>query len=218
MPMTPRVLYRLKLIGEIHGQVTETAFHFRTKDSSTFTTPTSEASAIVNDFLLTVLPKIQTWASDDWHVKTIVTTSLNTNPSIFLETRLAAGEGFQGGDALPSFCAGLLSLRTGLGGRNAHGRLYLPGVPEDLSIESRLEGVSLAQLSDIGAALVNRYGTSGNFGSAQFGVYSRVLGVTRQAGPPPKLLYGLGGFFTVQSIIARPEIATCRKRKLARGQ
>lgn len=218
MPLNPLGLYRLKLIGEIHGQTTETAFHFITRSTSTITTYAAEAQAIVNDFLASVLPAIRIWASDDWHVKSVLIVTLIPSPGVLIENRLAGGEGFQGGDSLPSFCAGLLSLRTGISGRSAHGRLYLPGVPEDLSSDSRLSGVSLGQLQDIGTALTTRYGTAGTFVNARFGVFSRRIGVTRNPGPPPRLIYNHNGFFTVSSIVARPEIATVRKRKIAQGQ
>jgi len=189
-----------------------------TRDTSTITTYSAEAQSIANDFLLGVLPLIQQWASDDWHVKSVLIVTLIPSPGVLIENRLAGGEGFQGGDSLPSFCAGLLSFRTGISGRSAHGRLYLPGVPEDLVSESRLEGVSLGQLQAIGTQLVTRYGVAGTFANARYGVFSRRLGVTRDPGPPPRLVYSTAGFFTVNSSIARPEVATIRKRKLARGQ
>lgn len=218
MPLNPRGLYRLKLIGELHGQETETTFHFKTKESSIVTTYLAEMQATLNDFEISVLPKILAWASDDFHVKSILAVTLIPRPGWLIEKRLAGGEGFQGGDSLPAFCAGLLSLRTGFAGRSGHGRLFLPGVPEDLQSESRLEGVSLGQLSDIGNTLVNRYGVSGSFASTQLGVFSRKLGASPSTVEPGTIDYNINGFMTLREVVARPEIATVRKRKLGHGK
>jgi hypothetical protein len=216
--MTPRGLYRLKVIGEIHSQVTETVFHFRTKDSSTFTTYQSEMNALLTDFKAVVMPKLHVFANQEWAVKSILMVSLIPSPGVLIEDRQPGGGGFQVGHSLPSYCAGLLTIRTGLSGRSGHGRIYVPGVPEDFSSNSRLDGTSLGFLQDIGNALLTRYGASGTYNSNQYGVFSRVLGVTRQAGPPPRLVYSMNGFMLASTAIARPEIATQRKRKLGRGQ
>lgn len=164
-----------------------------------------------------VIPAVKLFACDDWHVKTVVCHTMIPRHAVLLEERIATGEGAQGDDSLPSFCAGLLSLRTGVGGRSAHGRIYIPGVAESASSESRIEGANLSQLSDIGLVLLGRYGPLGTNDRVRFGVYSRKLGDTRELGPPPFIEHHYNGFFGVNSIVARPEVATVMKRKLHRG-
>jgi hypothetical protein len=217
MALNPLGLYRLKVLGELHGQATETAFHFMTHSTSTMTTYASEAQAIVNDFKLQVLPKMQAFACQEWAAKSILIVTLIPTPGVLIEDRLASATGFQTDDSLPSFCAGLLSLRSGLSGRSGHGRIYVPGVPENLSIQSRLEGSLLGLLSDLGGILVSRYGLAGSFANARFGIYSRKLGIVYPSSNPTQPVYTHTGFMTLSSAIARPEIATVRKRKLARG-
>lgn len=123
----------------------------------------------------------------------------------------------QTGNSLPSFCAGLLSLRTGLTGRSRVGRIYVPGVAEDLSDNSRLEGAYTSVLQTLGSTLLTRYGPSGSFAHCRIGVFSRKLGVVRNPLPTPTLSYNLNGWTQITAFIARNEIATQRKRKLARG-
>ena len=217
MALNPLGLYRLKLLGEIHGQATETAFHFQTRSNSTFTTYPSEINALITDFKAQVLPKIQQFAADDWRVKSILVVTLIPDPGYLVEDRLAVGAGLQGNDSLPSHDAGLLSIRTGISGRSGHGRIFFPGVPEDLSADSRLDGVALGFLQDIGNSLLARYGSTGTYASNRFGIFSRKLGVTRTLVPFPKLVYSHSGFMVATTAIARPEIATQRRRKLARG-
>lgn len=218
MAVTPTGLYRAIVIGKIHEQLTQTAFHFRALTTSPHSSHAAEASAITSDINTFIIPKMQAFASDDWTALSILTVSLIPRPGVLTELRLGNATGFQPDESLPSFCAGLLSLRTGIAGRSAHGRIYVPGVPENALDASKLTGTALGLLSDIGAALIARFGNTGSSNFARFSVFSRKLGVTRNPGPPATYSYSLNGAMTVTSIIARPEIATMRKRKLQIGQ
>lgn len=171
----------------------------------------------MDNFITNIMPKWLLFCNQEWVAKTLVGVTLIPKQAVFIEKRFASGSGSQPDNSLPSFCAGLLSLRTGAGGRNRIGRLYVPGVAETLSSISRLEGVYLGLLSDLGNKLVTQYGPNGAYPWVHYGVFSRKLGVTRVVGPPPTLNYSHAGFQTVSNIIARPEIATIRRRKLARG-
>lgn len=216
MPISPRVLYMCKLIGELHGQTTETRFWIRGGDSSPASTVAAEIVGIRNPMINFVIPAIKAWASQEWHAKTLLTVQMSTRPGVFIDDPLTGG-GNQVGDSLPSFCAGLLSLRTGLTGRSRVGRIYLPGVAEDFSQDSRMAGDYLGVLQSVGTTLLQQFGTSGATGYGRIGVFSRKLGVTRSIGPPPSLSYSINGWTQITSFIARPEIATMRKRKLFVG-
>jgi hypothetical protein len=218
MPLTPRGLYRVKLIGELHGQLTETAFHFTTSEVSGESSYFNELNNMMDDFILQILPKYQLFCSQEWAAKTVTGITLIPAQEVFIEKRIASGTGVQPNNSLPSFCAGLLSLRTGAGGRSRIGRLFIPGVSEDLSSNSRLEGSYLGLLSALGAGLTGRYGNNSSYPYVRYGVFSRKLGVTRVLLPFPHLTYNIAGFKIVTSTVARPEVATMRRRKLARGQ
>lgn len=217
MPLPEKGLYRLILVGELHGQATQTAFHFQDSDNQPNSTYQIALNHLMSDFQTGVLPKIQLFASQEWAAKTLIGITLIPKQLVFIETRIANGTGTQTDDSLPTFNAGLLSLRTGLGGRSHIGRLYFPGVAEGLSSDSRLEGSYLGLLSDIGATLVSKYGVNGSYPYCRYGVFSRKLGVTRVVSPIPTLNYSRNGWFQINSTVARPEIATQRRRKLARG-
>lgn len=217
MPMTPRGLYRVKLIGELHGQATETAFHFTTSENSGQTSYYTELLETMQHFQTNMLPKVQAFCSQQWVAKTLIGVTLIPKAEVFIEIRIPNGTGFQTDDSLPSFCAGLLSLRTGLGGRSRIGRIYLPGVAENLSSLSRLDGTYLSLLAAIGSGLTQFYGATGSYPWIRYGVFSRKLGVTRSLLPVPSLNYNIAGFKIVNSTVARPEVATMRRRKLARG-
>lgn len=211
-------LFKLILRGEVHGQRTENSFHFRAALDSPSTNIQEDCEILALDFASELLPLFQAFASDDWKAKTIRTVTLNPAGLGLTEIAIQNGTGFQQGDGLPSFCAGLLSLRTGFGGRSRHGRLYVPGVAEDAQEESRLVGANLTQLRDIGGMLIGRYGVGGSSTRFRYGVYSPKLGDTPNAGPPPSIEHSISGFTQVTQIVARNEIATMRKRALHHGE
>lgn len=218
MPLNPLGLYRLKLVGELHGQATETAFHFQTNSTGNVNNSYRvELQDLMANFVTNIVPKVQLFASQEWIGKTVLGITLIPKAEVFIETRLMNGTGGQSDDSLPSFCAGLLSLRTGFGGRSRIGRLFLPGVSENLSSTSRLEGSYLTLLANVGAALTSTFGANGAYPWNRYGVFSRKLGATRVLLPIPRIDYSHAGFAIVQSTVARPEIATQRRRKLARG-
>lgn len=216
MPLSPLQLYCAKLIGELHGQTTETRFWLRGGTSSPASTVAAELQGIRNDMITYVVPAVKAFASQEWHAKTLLTIQMSARPGSFIDDVLSGG-GSQVGDSLPSFCAGLLSLRTGLTGRSRVGRIYLPGVAEDFSQDSKLAGDYLGILQSLGSTLLARFGPSGATGYGRIGVFSRKLGVTRNPGPPPTLAYSTAGWTQITSFIARPEVASMRKRKLFVG-
>lgn len=218
MPLNPLGLYRIIVNGEIHGQLTQNLFHFKTHTGSTHTTYNVELQAIMTDFRNLVLPKIQLYASDDWVIKSVLGVTLIPRPGFLVEDRTPGLTGAQGDDALPSHNAGLLVFRSGVGGRSGHGRVYIPGPSALLCPNSRHSDSYLALLADIGSTLLGRFGATGSASIARFGIFSRKLGVTRNLGPPVTLSYNMAGFFTASSFIPRSEVATMRKRKLFRGQ
>ena len=217
MPLNPLGLYRLILVGELHGQATQTAFHFQTRPINVNNSYYTELNDLMTHFLNNMVPVIRTFACQEWAAKTLIGVTLIPKAEVFIETRIANGSGNQTDNSLPSFCAGLLSLRTGSGGRSRIGRLYFPGVSENLSSNSRLEGNYLGLLAAIGAALTSNYGTPGAYPYVTYGVFSRKLGVTRTLLPTPSLTYSHAGFKGVTSTVARPEVKTMRRRMLAAG-
>lgn len=217
MPVSPIQLYMVKYIGELHGQVTETRFWVKGHTASPASTVAAEIQGIRNEFFGAILTAFKACCNQEWHAKTLLTVQMTQRPGIFIDDFLTGG-GIISGNALPSFCSGVLSLRTGITGRSRVGRLYIPGVPEDFSQDSKFSGDYLGIIQSLGSTILGKFGPSGTVGYGRIGVFSRKLGVTRSAGPPPSLSYSTAGWTQVTSFIARSEVATQRKRKLGRGQ
>lgn len=218
--MVAELLVEVLLVGELHSQTTNNYFHLskRSTQGEGFGSDFEECQLLMSDFRSFILPTIRALASQEWVARRIILTTMIPRHTILMEEPIANGEGFQAGDSLPSHVAGLLSLRTGRGGRSAHGRLYFAGIAEDTSSGSRLESSSLGQLAAIGDTLVSRYGPSGTNDKFEYGVYSRKLGDTDEDGPPPFKLHHMVGFIPIISTVPRVELKSMRRRMLHRGQ
>lgn len=217
MPVSPLQLYMFMIVGELHQQLTVTRLWFRGHTASPASTVAIELSNIKTGVVNSILPAYRNFLSSAWHGNHLLAMNMTTVPRIMIDEVISAS-GVQDAISLPSFNAGVLSLRTGLSGRTRNGRLFLPSPSSGDCDGSRLTGASLGLLQAFGNTLLNVFGPTGTNAYGRIGVFSRKLGVTRNAGPPPSLSYSIAGWTAVTEVIARSEIATMRKRKLGRGQ
>lgn len=215
--ITLAYLFRLILIGQIHGQTTQTQFHFSTRGEMSTKTPHEIAGLLMSHFATTMVDVIRTPLSQQWHLKSMYLTSMLPKSDVLFEVPFPVGTGGQAGDSLPSFNAFLLRHRTGVGGGSGSGASFLPGVPVDAVETSRVVGGVLTQLRDIGTVLLGAYGLEGSSGGFVFGIYSRKLGDTKHPGPPKTVSHSLTGFRPVNSIVVDDVVRTIKRRQLGRG-
>ena len=217
MPPPQIGLYHLTLIGSLHNQQTQNGFYFKDRNDSPDDDYQLSLTDLMNDFMNNIYDKIKLWANQEWHTVGLIGTTLFPRNGPMIELGPLAEEGAQTDDSLPSYCAGVLAVRTGVGGRRYRGRIYFAGVSENLCSAGRLNGGSLTQLQDIGNALLVRYGAGGSSLRHVYGVYSRVEGDDRQAGPPPFITHSPLAFHTATQITARSIVYTQRKRLIGHG-
>lgn len=118
--------------------------------------------------------------------------------------------GAQGDESLPSYCAAILSLRTGLGGKTNRGRLYFAGVSEIDSDSGLLIPAAFTSLSDIGNQLASIYGASGSEGHYQHVIFSKKLGYSGG-------VYSTAGIRPIVQYIPRKTLGTQRHRMIGHG-
>lgn len=217
MPISPLKLYCCWIVGELDNQLTVTRLWFRGGTSSPASTVTAEIGGIRSGIVTSILPAYRNFCSSLWHGNHLQIMEMTTTPRVMIDEVISVS-GIGDAQSLPSFCAGVLSIRTGFSGRTRAGRLFLPGIPDGGSLNSKLTGASFGQLQAFGTTLLNVFGPSGTNAYGRWGVFSRKLGVTRSAGPPPSLSYSIAGWTQATEAIARFDVATMRKRKLGRGQ
>lgn len=217
MPITPRKLYQAMIVGELHGQLTVTRFWIRGGDASPASTVQAEIAGVRTGMLNLILPAYQAFCSSAWHGNHLLILEMTVLPRVMIDDVISVA-GQADAQSLPSFCAGLLSLRTGFSGRSRCGRIYVPGIAVGDDQDSRLTGSAFGALQALGNTLNTTFGPAGSNAYGRVGVFSRKLGVTRNIGPPPSLTYSIAGWTQATTFIARPDIATMRKRKLGVGQ
>lgn len=210
----PRYLFHLTLKQELHGQLVQNGYYFRQKDPPSGHTPGQLCQFIAGAFLANIIPPIQQFANQQLKFQNIVVTTLSPRFGAIYETLLETANGNQTDDALPSYCAGLLSLRSGFGGGNRRGRSYYAGISEGDSADSRLGVDSLAALTSIGQSLLGTFGAANTNGVADYGIWSWKLAEL----DPVYDVYNTDLAFTpITQCIARPVIATQRHRKIGHG-
>jgi len=217
MPISPRKLYCCTIVGELHGQQVMTRFWIRGGDASPASTVTAEITNIRAGMFTNILPAYKACLTSAWHGNHMTTMEMTTRPRVMIDEVIAVS-GDQDADALPSFCAAVLSYRTGFSGRSYAGRVYLPGLYAGSSESSRLVGGAFGLVQSLGATLLSTFGPTGTNTYGRVGVFSRLAGVTRSAGPPPVLNYSILGWTQITQYIARADVGTQRKRKLGVGQ
>lgn len=213
--MADDYLHHLTLRQELHGQIVQNGYWFRTRPEVTASTsPTTVGNFLLQRFRDDVLPKIVLYANNQLKFQGIVVTCISPKFASIVEEILETSNGAQPDDSLPSYCAGLLSLRSGFGGRSRAGRSYYAGVSENDSSNSRLNADAFGALHDIGVALLGGFGFGNPTSLSSYGVWSWKL-----AAPPPdwEVLNIPFAFTDITQAVARPVLVTQRHRKIGIG-
>lgn len=217
-PPIVRGLYHLTLVAEQDGQIMQNGFYFQGKDSDPNDSNLEDAEWLAGDFQTWILPLIKAVASDQWHLKGLVVTTLIPRLGPLIEVGILNQGGLQGNGSLPSSSAAVLSLRAGYSGRSNRGRLYFAGIPKGDCLNSRLSDDYLTGLQAIGDGLLTRYGPDGSNTRLIYGLYRRKIGDIRHAEVAPTYIEQTQvGFVPVAQTVARREIYTQRKRLLGKG-
>jgi hypothetical protein len=210
-------LYHLRLIGTLHQQQTQTGFWFMRSEQSEDHDHALNCFNIIERFNARIMSYIKNWGNQQWVFQGLVCATMYPRFGPIVERGFETSQGDQVGECLPSFNAGLLSLRTGLGGRNHLGRTYYPGISEGDSTDSRLTISARSRLQSIGDALLAGFSTTSADNEFYYGVYSHVLGDQPLPAPAVGKYITPAGFQPITQTIARPVITTMRRRKIGHG-
>jgi len=208
-------LFFLSVNYELHGQFCQNGFWFTENLANVQSAdPGVQIQALVNQFHLTVWPKMVEFQNNQVHYRNIVGVTINPKNGPIAELTIESQTGAQGNESLPSYCAAVLSLRTGLGGKSNRGRLYIAGVSEDFSADSRLLPDSLTGLQGIGDELLTRFGPADSLRVYNYGVWSRVRALSAADGPAPQVDFA---FTQITQCIPRGILGTQKHRQIGHG-
>ena len=203
-------VYQVRIVGQQEGQETNNILHFSA----------ASADADVETHLILVLAACMVnnlipVMSAQWQMIKLVWKRIY--PTLSNEfTTIPPGTLVGGGNAaaLPSYASVVLSLRTAQGGRSHRGRMYIPGIPEAVTINSSLDpghAYWTALLAFVNCVVTN-FGVGDPPGGDawQLQVFSRKLGGSTFPINP-------AGLTPVTAINAVQQLGTTRSRKVGRG-
>ncbi|HMC74515.1 MAG TPA: hypothetical protein VKG87_09440 [Terriglobales bacterium] len=210
VPAQANDYFQVRIVGRQSGQETNMVWHFRAA-TAIDDVDLRLIQAIFDCFVQHLLPVL----SSAWVLEKIVykRVSPTLGPEYaFVPQNAAAGAG--NAQALPSFCSAVVSIRTDVGGRSHRGRTYIPGIPENATLNDSFDPGHAFWLGLVAFAAC----LAGKFlakdpqpvNTFLWQVYSRKIG--GQHFP-----YGAGGFTTVTDILPVTLIGSTRSRKVGRG-
>lgn len=212
-------LYKVTLNGEIHGQRCQNGFWFTDVEGhgNMPDNATSATNLLVN-FMAQIYPKIREFQNQEYHYISGTCATIYPTEGPIAEQIIETGNGLQPNESLPSYCAAILSLRTGFGGKSRRGRCFFSGIAEEDSDQSRLTALGLGRLQGIGNELLARFGQLNSNRGWNYGVFSKKL-----ARGPVLTNFSWSaaeverGFFPITQVIARHILGTENHRKIGHG-
>lgn len=208
-----QMLFRLVMTMNLHSQICQNGFYFTNRGTvNTDSTPlSSHSNALIASFMLRIYDDIKLLTNNQLQFRAFHSAILLPEGGPISEEIILSGTGSQPDESLPSYCAAILSLRSGFGGKSYHGRLYFPGISENDTSDSKLDAVTYSQLSLIGDKLIANYGPTGSDSLFRYIIYSKKLGLDQDD------RYTYLGIIPVVQCVARLELGTQRHRKIGVG-
>jgi hypothetical protein len=210
-------LYRANVSYLFYGQNCVNSYFFRSKPDSHSDTIEEEVDFLANDLFIWVIEPALNFMSNQVQLTGWTVTTLSPPDSFVAFREGGTHQGAVDEAALPSYCAAVVSMQTGLTGKRLHGRTYIPGVPGSYCEGNDLTDAGWLVLKGYADSVKSRYGFDGTSNRVQGGVYSRANGVTRDPGPPPRLVYSPLALIPWRGAIARRTLFTQRHRLEGRG-
>lgn len=205
------MLFHLTLVQQLHGQIIQNGYYFRNNQSWNDTQTAFELNNRITFFRTQVMPSIALIQSQELVHKSLIMAQVYPHNGPIVEQILETSQGVQAFEALPSYCAAILSLRSGFGGKSNRGRSYYAGISSNNVGSSVLDLDTLAGLQDIGNKLLVNFGNSSSAFSLRYSIYSRKLGDNEQGRPHAM------GAISVNQCLARRTLGTQRHRKIGIG-
>jgi hypothetical protein len=206
------VLWRFTLFQSLHGQECQNIFHFRNKEFlESDDHLIAQTQGLAGDFLFRISAAMLECQSTQVSWIRTVTVVVIPHNGPFHTQIIESANGFQPNDSLPSYAAGILTLNTPFSGRRNRGRLYIAGVPEDLSANSRMDPDLFTAYQSLGATLRSNFGPGVGSTAYEHVLYSHADGDDGLGHA------GLAGVKRLSTIQAKANLVTQRHRLLGHG-
>jgi len=206
------LLFHLTFHHTLHSQQCQNGFYFTNRiplddDEGDLRLYMAD---LITQFNSQIYPLIKSFQNNQVHYNSLIATCVIPRNGPILETIYETGSGDQPDESLPSYCAAILSLRTGLGGKSNRGRLYIAGVSEGDTSAGQLDVAAFAGLQAIANQLLSLFGPTGGSTFFRYVIWSRKLGA------PGGLLLPTG-IRPILQILPRDILGTQRHRLIGVG-
>lgn len=204
-------VFEVRIIGTMEGQQTNNVLHFECVGATT-DVDLHLIQVLATCFITHLLPVL----TSSWSLTEIRWKRLS--PTLGVEQiSIPVGSGAGGGSAaaLPSFVSAVISKRTLTGGRSYRGRMYVAGIPEDQTTNSRIntEGPLWDGLLAFALCVITNFVHPDPAGASDIFdliVWSRKI--QNHVLPFPD-----GSTTDVREFVPVAELGTTRSRKVGRG-
>jgi len=208
---THMLSFKLTLVQNLHGQTIQNGYHFTNKDEMDSNQIQTSLVTLVETFRNNILPYIKAFTSQELIFRSIIAHCIVPKDGPIVEQILETDAGSQTFESLPSYCAAVLTLRSGLGGKSNRGRSYYAGICAGFGTGSQLDNDSFGQLKVLGDQLLNIFGEPNFFSNLHYVIFSR----TRSE--DPEISDVIDWHRTVKQTIPRRVLCTQRHRKIGIG-
>ena len=196
---------KLTVVGKLHGQEVEQVMHFKGGVTST------DVIQLINDVLDCLRTTLWPALSPEYTLVEVRAKKLYPTATDEVVTpAVSTDHGTASGESLPSFCAAVVAIKTGLAGRTHRGRNYWGGIPEGGAANSLMTGTEWGLVIAFAACLAGKFIGLTASSSWTLGVLSRKL-ETAVGGNPSN------AFTAATNLTVSQVIGTQRRRKLGVG-
>lgn len=204
------MLHHLTFSYKLHGQQCQNGFYFTNKGASTDDFLDERVLALAIDFNNQMLPFYQAFQNNEVHYDGSVVVTLIPHEGPMAEAPIGNATGNQGDEALPSYCAAVISCRSGFSGKTNRGRLYIAGLSEGEHASGLIIPSAFTALEDFANQLGVRYGVVGSHPTYTHIIFSRKFGYSSGVWSP-------AGVRLIQNYVPRRTLGTCRHRMIGHG-
>jgi len=205
------MVLHLTLVQNLHGQIIQNGYYFTNRDLLSDVGLDAQMGLLINHFQLFILPHIKNIQSQQVVYRALVASTLAPKNGPIVEVVIETSQGDQTFESLPSYCAAVLTLRSGFGGKSNRGRSFYAGICEEHHTDSRLDPSILTGLQNIGNQLVSTFNDAAGINPFVYIIWSRKLGDLEEGALPAN------GVRVVKQTIARSVLGTQRHRKIGIG-
>lgn len=202
---------RCRIVGEIHGQQTVNVMHFATNDVVSDGPLLDELLLLLASAMLgCVIDELLGGVTQDWRVDRVEATMIHPalgDPIVSTANPNAIGTL---GPTSVSFASSMVHIRTGIGGRQGRGRIFLPPPGEANITNSQLDQTAVDPLVSFLTCVAQKFAGANPTTPWRIGVLSR------------KQLSSIGGTFDnsfrqATQLTPEKKVAIMSSRKLNRG-